>query len=870
MPSIITALVLAASVFTPQPTQTLVTPQTGAPRLELGLLSAPLPGELTSAVRTWALSQRQHYGLPAAATLTSTGAFSTRLGASFHLQQTVRDLEVFEAKLVVTLDDQRQVAQVASSLAPFERVLDGEPLTLDQALQRAASSLPLVALRPDGVPYGGAKAYYFPVGEELHRGFVANVHSLDFTRNWYVGLDAVTGERLFTQNRVLHAALTANVYPVSPGGLDAGVGLAPTVTRELRHADGGSMIGDTCVVPQPDGGYPSFPNDGGELCGDQLMMYNCCPTANCVPDAGPRRIAGTLMLPGVPFPIQYDVAVCDRLRRASNLTNATADFAYTPVDPPTNRTAVLASDLANSDPFAEVHSFYHVNTVYDWMRKLSTRAQPIFGSNPAIAPFRMRDERRVPAVKVAVWSNVMFPNFPEIQANCGGTPLVCRGNTLLRVDNAAFFPRENFSQIPLPGFDTGADTLMIFQGNAADAAYDATVIQHEFGHGAVYATAALTFDDAALDTRSANNEGGALHEGFADYIAAAFNNLAEVGPYFGPRATAGQPTAPGVRSDTFLRSMDNTFSCPDVLWGEVHQDSMHVAGALWEARKNVFQGTDGGETFDAAFYAMLVSISPNADFAMVAAALSARVATAFPGIATASAQMTQIFRNRGVIGCSKVLPVGAGTLPRMYYGIPNAPAGMSNAVIPGPLQFKLRANAGALRVHLSAASGGGSGPLGMGPLPQVRMLARLGSPITFVRQGGVLQNDADLTVDATTSGNNVAGVAELDAPCNSEVYLTLAAQGGGAKLQNLNLTIDPLVNCVIPVDAGTGGGSGDDAGTGGGAGGNTGTTTLLSVGAGNTTQQPEVKTGCGCSSPADLAAPLMALVLLLGTRRRRS
>ena len=39
-------------------------------------------------------------------------------------------------------------------------------------------------------------------------------------------------------------------------------------------------------------------------------------------------------------------------------------------------------------------------------------------------------------------------------------------------------PREQFSQIPISGFDTGADTLMIFQGNAADAAYDATVIQH--------------------------------------------------------------------------------------------------------------------------------------------------------------------------------------------------------------------------------------------------------------------------------------------------------------------------------------------------------------------------------------------------------
>ena len=865
MISTITALVLTASVFTPQPTQVILTPETGAPKLEVGLLSAPLPGELTAAVRTWALAQGQHYGLPAASTLVSSDAFSTRFGASFHLQQVVQGLEVYQGKLVVTLDDKRQVVQVSSSLVPFARVLEGEALTPDQVMQRAVGTLPLVALRADGVPYGGSKAFYFPVGAELHKGFLANVQTLDVTKNWYVAIDAVTGSQLFAQNRVHHAALDAKVYPISPGGLDAGVGLVPTVTRQLVHADGGSMIGDTCVTPLADGGQSTFPNDAGELCGDQLMMFNCCPTEGCQPDAGPKRVAGMLNFMG--FPVQYDVAVCDRLRRASNVRNGTGDYSYTPVDPPTNRTMVVAGDLANSDEFAEVHSFYHVNTVYDWVRRLSGKAQGIYGNNPAIIPFKMRDERRVPAVRVAVWSNVMFPNFNELfgNVNCVVSP-PCRANTLLRLDNAAFFPRENFQQIPLPGFDTGADTLLIFQGNAADAAYDATVIQHEFGHGVVYATAAITFNDTAIDGRSANNEGGALHEGFADYIAAAFNNVAEVGPYFGPRVTAGQPAAPGVRSDAYLRSMDNTFACPDVLWGEVHQDSMHVAGALWEARKNVFQGTDSGDTYDAAFYAMLVSITPNADFAMVASTMAARVATAFPTIPTASAQLTQIFQSRGVIGCSKVLTAAAGVFPRPYYGIPAAPPSMMNAVIPGPIQFKLAAPAGALRVRLTAATNTGGG-VGGGQAPVIRMMTRKASPITFVRQGGLLQNDADLTINAAVANNAVTASADVAAACNTDVYVTLASTGDGATLQNITLTVDPLVNCMIPVDGGTGGGSGSDAGTGGG-GGNTGTQTLPSVGANSTTEQPNAKVGCGCAGPADFGAPLMGLLLLLATRRR--
>lgn len=868
MSSFIVPLIVAAAVFTPQPTQVVPNPETGAPKLELGLLSQPLTGELVSSVRGWALTQRERYGLPAASQLKSTDAFSTRFGASFHLQQEVGGVEIYQAKLVVTLDDKKQVVQVASSLANFTRVLDGEALTVDQALQRAASSLPLVALRPDGVPYGGAKRFYFPVAGELHAGWVANVQSLDFQKNWYVGIDAVTGQQLFAQNRVHHGALDAKVYPISPGGLDAGVGAVPTVTRTLTHADGGSMIGDVCVYPQTDGGFPEGPNDAGELCGDQLMMYNCCASAGCAPDAGPKRIAGTVNFMGVP--VGYDVAVCDRMRRASNQTNATNDFVYTPVDPPANAMTVIGSDPANSDQFAEVHSFYHVNTVYDWVRKLSSKAAPIYGTNPNIVPFKMRDERRTPAVKVAVWSNVMFPNFNELFAgglNCVLNP-PCRANTLLRVDNAAFFPREQFSQLPLPGFDTGADTLMIFQGNAADAAYDATVIQHEFGHGVVYATANITFDELAVDNRSANNEGGALHEGFADYIAAAFNNTAEVGPYFGPRALAGQPMAPGVRTDSYLRSMDNTLACPDVLWGEVHQDSQHVAGALWEARKNVFQGTDNGETFDAAFYAMLVSITPNADFAMVASTMSARVGTAFPSIATAGAQLTTIFTTRGVVGCSKVLTADSTSLPRPYYGIATASAALGNSVIPGPIQFKLALPQGALRIRVTGASGGGGG-LGGGMPPTVRVLAKTGAPINFTKLGGVLQNDAPTSVNTVLNGQNLTGAVTVNAPCNSEVYVTLAAAGGGATIQNLDLQVDPLVNCMLPVaDAGMGGGAG--GGTGGGTGGSTGTQTLPSVGPMNTTQQPPAATGCGCASPADIGAPLFALALLLLNRRRRS
>ena len=175
-----TAFILAASVTTPTAPTHVITAADGAtPKFETGVLSAPLGQDLGGEVLKWALANRARYGLPAAATLQVLEVFPTRFGASVHLKQTVKDLDVYEAKLVVTVDAQRRVTQVASSLVPFSKVLEGKPLTRDDAMKLAAKNIPLVGLRPDGAPFGGAKAFYFSVDGELHRGFVANVQTVN-------------------------------------------------------------------------------------------------------------------------------------------------------------------------------------------------------------------------------------------------------------------------------------------------------------------------------------------------------------------------------------------------------------------------------------------------------------------------------------------------------------------------------------------------------------------------------------------------------------------------------------------------------------------------------------------------------------------
>ncbi len=863
------ATLTAANVFVPTVTFEARPSPTAAPTMQVGVLSEPLTGELSSAVRAWALTHGAPLGLNPASTLKFEVAFATRFGASFHFVQQVRGVDVYQAKLVITVDQQARVVQVASSLASFSRVREDTLLSEAQALERAARLVPFPALRPQdpSKPYGGDRAVFFAVDGELHAGFVVNVITFDASKNWYLGFDAVTGETIFTQNRVHHAADDANAYAVSPGGLDAGVGATPTTVVSLTHADGGSYVGTTCELFLPDGGFAVVDNDAGVLCGDQLTSYNCCTRKGCSPDAGSARVVGPTTVMG--FSINIDLAVCDRVNQATSQREE-ANLRYTPVDPPRNRAAVELDDPANSDTFAHVHSFYHVNRVYDWVRGLSTRATPLFpGNQPAIGPFRMRDERRTPARKPAVLSNVLIPDFQSIMGipACLGGSVPCVSNNFSRVDNAAFLPAENFGQLPLPGLSTGVDTLVIFQGNAADAAYDATVLWHEFGHGVVYATAALTFDDTAIDNRSANNEGGALHEGFADYIAGAFGRLPEVGPYFGPRAI-GASGAMGLRQDGYLRSLGNSLSCPDVLWGQVHQDSQHVSAALWAGRQANL-GTDNGATYDAAFYAMLVSLAPNADFAAVATAMSARVTTALG--AAAGTALRQVFDSRGVTNCSKVLEVTPSTAPRPAFSVPQV-ASLRNSIIPGPFQFKLRATDGAFRVRVQAQQQGGGGPFGGGGAPPpVTVMIKTGSAITFTRNAGALANDADFTTQGTAANGTLDVKAEVRVPCapNQEIYVAIGSSGG-ASLQNLTVTADPLVNCLFPAaDGGTPADAGTpavvDAGTDGGSSGDGETRRFAAAGI---VAQPAAKVGCGCTSLE--GGSTLAVLGLLSLVRRRS
>lgn len=436
------SIVLAAATTGPTLPNTTVSAR-GAVELATGNLSAPLQGPLADAARSFALAHAAELKLPPTSTLSPAEPFGTRFGATFRMKQQVGGIDVEGAVVTVTVDARRRVVQLASSVVPYTQAQSVWRLSALEAWDRASLATPFALRTKDDRPYGGVTRRYFILGDELRAGYLVWVPTLDLTRNWYLGVDAQTGEILFTEDRAFHAAEDAQAYLNSPGDLQHGVGVTPTQPVTLTHFGPEHATTHT-------------------LFGDQIVSWNCCVNAGCATGSGaaPKRAQGMLSFFGTQVP--YDVAVCDRMQRASNDpgVHPSGDFVYTPVDPPAPSQYASQSEPADTDEFSEVHAFFHVNNVYDFVRRLSTAAQPLFPEEN-LPPFQTRDEKA--GKRMAVWSNVLIPYY-----GFGAGGII--GDHLVRTDNAAYMARENFEQLLVPELSFDTDALFIFQGQTATSA----------------------------------------------------------------------------------------------------------------------------------------------------------------------------------------------------------------------------------------------------------------------------------------------------------------------------------------------------------------------------------------------------------------
>ena len=253
------------------------------------------------------------------------------------------------------------------------------------------------------------------------------------------------------------------------------------------------------------------------------------------------------------------------------------------------------------------------------------------------------------------------------------------------IGNAAFFPDGSIDQFGVE-IDLGldGDAIIFGQTSKKDFSYDADVIYHEYTHAMIGAT---RLNAVFPDGQGMNNLPGALNEGYADYFAGTLAEDSVIGNYaltdVEGLSVCGIPLGGGAGGDAD-RDMTRVWVCPDDLTTEVHADGEIFASALWAIRTAL-----GAEKADAVILGALVGFTQTTDFSIAAAATIAR-AQADLSVDDAAA-VEQVFADRGLIGCERVIPVekvGARQLPLRFEGVGAMSPNPFGSFIPGYVQFR--------------------------------------------------------------------------------------------------------------------------------------------------------------------------------------
>jgi hypothetical protein len=168
-------------------------------------------------------------------------------------------------------------------------------------------------------------------------------------------------------------------------------------------------------------------------------------------------------------------------------------------------------------------------------------------------------------------------------------------------------------------YQPGNDVIVYGTGGVDDAE-DAEVIVHEYGHAV---------QDAQVPGWGSGHEGGAMGEGFGDFLAGAY--FARTSGGYGDVCIADwDATSYSTGKPPCLRRMDSTKKYPkDMTSQNEKADSVHADGELWSSylwRLRSYLGTSAVQRSDNVIKLVLTShelLTPQADFADAIAALRA-------------------------------------------------------------------------------------------------------------------------------------------------------------------------------------------------------------------------------------------------------
>lgn len=140
---------------------------------------------------------------------------------------------------------------------------------------------------------------------------------------------------------------------------------------------------------------------------------------------------------------------------------------------------------------------------------------------------------------------------------------------------------------------------IVFGTGGVDDAEDADIILHEYGHA---------IQDNQVPDFGSGDEGGAMGEGFGDYLAASF--FEEMSPdEYKPLVGEWDATSYSRQSPPYLRRVDGQKVYPTDMQGEVHDDGEIWSAMLWSVRGELGRTITDRLIIESHFY-----LAPDATF----------------------------------------------------------------------------------------------------------------------------------------------------------------------------------------------------------------------------------------------------------------
>ncbi len=426
------------------------------------------------------------------------------------------------------------------------------------------------------------------------------------------------------------------------------------------------------------------------------------------------------------------------------------------------------ADNTPGDPFAQLSIFYHTNKAYEFFRGIQPGFKLLTGAYP-----------------LYLVSNLMIP---------GGS--MSLNLQTMQDPNAPLDPFSNafysgwdptgggFDQLMTSVFpDIKGGALFFGQGAKADYSYDGEVIYHEFTHAVVDTTAHLT-GLWHLDSQGGSVSPGSMNEAVADLFSAAISGDPAIGEYAAKdMATSSNP------NPSAIRNLDNNFSCPKYLAGEVHFDSQFFSAAFWKIRSSLSNPTDQ-HSFDIAVFTALSSVaSGDLGYEDLANAITTAVAGSPLG-ATVAGQLTQELTNRGVLPFCHRLVEYNGRFGSQAPELGNSFAaggktefagGATLPWVPGLLQTHVPLSVGAANIHAKFSemvSSLSSLPISSGTPFKPAFLVNFGAEISFTTSG-TLKANTDTVIDATkTTAGAIVWAADIAVPAGAtDAYIMVVNKG---------------------------------------------------------------------------------------------